>query len=100
MKRFLINTIFLFGCCLCTICFIIACQQPHPYATTGSITRLDPRMNDIIPEDAILEILADGFDWSEGPVWIPNGEFLLFSDIPKNTVYRWDATSGLSVFTK
>ncbi|MEM8995066.1 MAG: SMP-30/gluconolactonase/LRE family protein, partial [Acidobacteriota bacterium] len=40
-------------------------------------------------------ILADGFTWSEGPVWIPDGDFLLFSDVPQGTVYRWSEASGL-----
>ena len=43
-----------------------------------------------------LEKIADGFQFVEGPVWKDGG--LLFSDIPKNTVYRWTADSGVTVF--
>ena len=42
-------------------------------------------------DDAKMEILAEGFDWSEGPVWV-GGEkdgAVLFSDVPRNTIYRW-----------
>lgn len=42
-----------------------------------------------VPDDAGLEKVAEGFQFVEGPVWHPDG-ILLFSDIPANTVYRWD----------
>ena len=59
--------------------------------TLGTIERFDPRFDKIVPPHAKMEILAEGFDWSEGPVWDKKGEFLLFSDVPTNTVYRWKA---------
>ncbi len=46
-----------------------------------------------VPEDATLDKIADGFQFVEGPVWHPN-EFLIFSDIPGNTVYKWDPATG------
>ncbi|MEO1370429.1 MAG: SMP-30/gluconolactonase/LRE family protein, partial [Acidobacteriota bacterium] len=54
-----------------------------------------PELNGLFAEGAELEILADGFTWSEGPVWIPDGDFLLFSDVPQDTVYRWSEANGL-----
>ena len=45
-------------------------------------------------------MLASGFDWSEGPVWVKDSSFLLFSDVPKNTVYKWSEKGGLAVFLK
>lgn len=66
----------------------------------GSIERIDTRINDLIPADAALERLAEGFEWSEGPVWRRDRGYLLFSDIPKNTIYRWDDDEGLSVFLR
>jgi gluconolactonase len=44
-----------------------------------------------------MELLADGFEWSEGPVWIRKNQELLFSDVPVNKVYRWTEKGGLSV---
>jgi gluconolactonase len=67
--------------------------------TLGKIERLDPAFDDLIGSDAKLEILAEGHDWTEGPVWVPrDGGFLLFSDIPKNRVYKWQEGKGESVF--
>lgn len=48
-----------------------------------------------VPEGAQVEAVVTGFQFTEGPYWHPDG-FLLFSDIPANTVYRWwpDSTSA------
>jgi len=62
----------------------------------GSIERLDPALDALLAEDATIEKLAEGFDWSEGPVWM--GNHLLFSDVPLNTIFKWDKRTGVSVF--
>lgn len=69
-------------------------------ATLGTIERLDPRFDQLIAPDAVLEKLAQGFQWSEGPVWIPDGAYLLFSDIPRNSVMKWKDGEGLRLFLK
>lgn len=69
-------------------------------STLGSIERLDPAFDAIIPKGAAIEVLAGGFDWSEGPVWVKNGGYLLFSDIPKNMIWKWSAKDGLHSFLK
>ena len=66
--------------------------------TLGKIVRLDPRLDKIVPKGAAMEKLADGFEWSEGPVWIKKGGYLLFSDIPRNQIVKWKEGSGISVF--
>lgn len=54
---------------------------------------------DWVPAGARLELLADGMQFTEGPVWIPEGDgYLVFSDIDGNRLYRWDFESGLSLF--
>jgi gluconolactonase len=70
------------------------------FPTIGTIERLDDRLDRIIARDARIERLADGFDWSEGPVWVRDGGYLLFSDVPQNTVFRWKEGQGISVFLK
>ncbi|MEM8930638.1 MAG: SMP-30/gluconolactonase/LRE family protein [Acidobacteriota bacterium] len=64
--------------------------------TIGTVERLDDRLDALIAIDAAMEVVAEGFEWSEGPVWVPandagQGGFLLFSDVPKNTIYRYGA---------
>lgn len=66
----------------------------------GEIIRLDPAFDDFIPADARIQLLAEGHDWVEGPVWDEESEGLLYSDVPRNTVYAWSETDGASVFMK
>jgi gluconolactonase len=63
-------------------------------ADVGSITRLSPALDRIIAPSATVQRLADGFKWAEGPVWMPQGGYLLFTDPPANIVYRWQAGRG------
>jgi gluconolactonase len=66
----------------------------------GNIERLDDEIDRIIPGNAVIEVLATGFDWSEGPVWVKDGNFLLFSDIPPNTVYKWSESDSIQLYLK
>jgi len=63
----------------------------------GHIERLDPALAAIVPADAAIEKLADGFLFTEGPVWHPGG-YLLFSDPNANTVYRYAEDEGVSIY--
>ena len=51
-----------------------------------------------MPRGSEVEILARGFGWSEGPVWVDQLNAVLFSDVWNNKAYRWDDKNGLSVF--
>jgi gluconolactonase len=78
-----------------------AAAQENGYRTLGRVVRLDERIDRLIPEDAKIEILASGFTWTEGPVWFPeDGGYLLFSDIPRNSVFKWKEGEGVSLFLK
>ena len=68
-----------------------------PYPTLGSIERLSPALDALVPKDARLEHLASGFNWSEGPVWLREGA-LLFSDVNENVVYKWAEATGVAPF--
>jgi gluconolactonase len=72
----------------------------HVFPALGKIERLDPALDTLIPPDAIIEKLAEGFDWSEGPVWVKAGGHLLFSDVPRNVVLKWQEDNGVSEFLK
>ncbi|MEM6337848.1 MAG: SMP-30/gluconolactonase/LRE family protein [Bacteroidota bacterium] len=66
----------------------------------GSIERIDGRIGTYLAGNARIEQLATGFSWAEGPLWIPDRQMLLFSDVPENVVYAWSDTAGVRVFLK
>jgi len=76
----------------------LAVAEKPKYPTFGRIVRHDARFDQIVAKDAKLEKLAEGFDWSEGPVWVPKHKYLLFSDIPPNRVMKWKEGQGVSIF--
>ena len=65
-----------------------------------SIERLDPALDALVAPDAKIELLADGFDWTEGPVWSKSGGYLLFSDIPRNAIHQWKDGQGVSLYMR
>jgi gluconolactonase len=72
-------------------------ETPHTFS--GKIERLDPALDALIAPTTQIEKLAEGFNWSEGPVWL-NGA-ILFSDVPENIIYRWaPGDKAASVFLK
>ena len=90
------------GMAVVTILFALNAEGAEVVPTVGSIERLDPRFDQLVPRDATIEVLAMGFDWSEGPVWMPaSGDresCLLFSDVPRNRIHRWRPGKGVDVF--
>ena len=73
------------------------------YQQVGTIEVSDPGLTALIAADVKGEILATGYKWSEGPVWIADKSiagdgFVLFSDVPGNIMYRWDAAGGASEY--
>lgn len=84
-------------CCLSTG-IPVFCQTNYP--TLGKIVRLDPKLDNILDKDAKIEVLATGFVWTEGPLWIKDGKYLLFNDIPQNTIFKWKEDEGVTPFLK
>ncbi|MBX3423813.1 MAG: SMP-30/gluconolactonase/LRE family protein [Pirellulaceae bacterium] len=74
----------------CSLAIILLCPQARAQQTLGRLERLTPEFDRLVAPDAKIEVLARGFTWTEGPVWIgdSNGH-LLFSDIPRNTIYKY-----------
>jgi gluconolactonase len=68
--------------------------------TLGKIERGDPRFDKLIAPGTVLEKLVDGHDWTEGPVWVKEGGYLLFSDIPRNSIYKLTPDKHESLFMK
>jgi len=81
-----------------TALIFFGCRNQKKYNTIGSIERIDPSLDKLITADAKLEIIAEGFVWSEGPLWLEAEKKLLFSDVPKNVVYQWTETGDTSVY--
>ena len=66
--------------------------------TAARVESHDPRFDGMVPFNAELELLAEGFRWLEGPVWFGDHSCLLFNDIPNNRTLRWSEAHGVSVF--
>jgi gluconolactonase len=85
-----------------TIAFLILLyfQSHAQQKSVGKILALDPHFYDLIAQGTQVEVLADSFIWAEGPVWVKQDAFLLFSDIPRNTIYKWKEGMGVSIFLR
>jgi len=75
-------------------------QDTTNFPVFGKIVRLDPRLDQLLGTDAKLEMISCCFDWSEGPTWDRKGGFVLFSDIPRNSVMKWKEGEGISLYLK
>lgn len=64
----------------------------------GYVEKLDPALDEVIDAQAEVEIIAEGFEWTEGPLWLAKENMLLFCDIPANTIYKWTASKGKEVY--
>ena len=75
-------------------CFITSFAQK----TIGSVEFLDSAMERFFDKDAKIEVLAEGFQWAEGPVWVPQLKGVIFTDVPNNKAYLWTESEGLTLF--
>ena len=80
-------------------------QNTVNFPKIGHVDRFDSSLDQLIAKDAAIEVLSGGFEWAEGPVWVPEeankfGGYVLFSDIPHNAVVKWQEGVGTSVFLK
>jgi gluconolactonase len=90
---------------LCTILFIACDSNTQKRATQQDeldefipfVQRMDAELEKIISSEAKIEIIAEGFEWTEGPLWV-KGVGLLFSDIPPNKIYKWTRKNGVKVY--
>jgi len=66
----------------------------------GQIERYSAALDELMLEEAEVEVLARGFLWSEGPVWDSANRRLIFTDVPANTAYAWTEEAGVSLFLR
>ncbi|HEY3166112.1 MAG TPA: SMP-30/gluconolactonase/LRE family protein, partial [Candidatus Binatia bacterium] len=88
-----------------TILFSIAASSGRLYSHQDSlhvidVVRLDRRFDKLVPLNVKFEKIAGGHKWVEGPVWNRKEGYLLFSDIPNNSIYKWQEGRGESLFLK
>lgn len=76
----------------------ISADSLKKYPTYGFIERFDSAIDSLISKEVRIELVAQGFNWSEGPVWLANEQKLLFSDVPENKIYQWNDLNGLSLY--
>ena len=81
---------------LTTACGGVRITQTADGPPAGTVLRVDPALDALVPNDYRIEKLAGDFVFTEGPVWVQRGSYLLFSDLRSNRIHRWDERSGLS----
>ena len=60
--------------------------------TAGKVELYDSSASAIIDTNATIEVIGRHYKWSEGPVWVPSKQMLLFSAVRENTIYRWNGS--------
>ncbi|TWU42613.1 SMP-30/gluconolactonase/LRE family protein [Novipirellula artificiosorum] len=101
MRHFRRRVLFFAFGCLVSIQMTLVARSQSPTAI-GRVEAIDPAFSERVAADAKIEVLAKGFTWSEGPLWVADddGGHLLFSDIPRNSIFRWSAARGVELFMK
>jgi len=94
----LLSSLVAFGTLSAAPAPITSTSAPYPKDAKSSIERIDPALDALLAADAVIENLGSGFNWSEGPIWVPAQGALLFSDVPENRVYRWKDGEGITVY--
>ena len=69
-------------------------QEKAKKEIVRSIEKLDDALDALIDVSAPIEVISTGHQWSEGPVWIKDEKFLLWSDVPRNRISKWDPKTG------
>ncbi len=64
----------------------------------GEIEIYDNNALQFIDSNATIEVIAKGFNWAEGPLWVAGQKILLFSDVPENKIYQWHQGDTASVY--
>ncbi len=71
--------------------------RTEPRGEVARVLRVDAAFDSVVPPGARIEKVAEGFLFTEGPVWHPDG-YLLFSDPNANAIYRWSPDGQVSIY--
>ncbi len=80
----------------CAVFITVTAQEIKQ--VSGSIESYSKKLSKLIHKDAKVEIIADGFQFTEGPLWIDQEQMLLVSDIPANIIYKWTEAKGKEIY--
>lgn len=69
-----------------------------PSEVNVEVVRLDPVIDEIVGANPKIFKIAEGFKFTEGPIWVRDGGYLLFSDPNNNTIYKYKPDGELTVF--
>ena len=98
MIRFLSLSVF---CCLVFACSSTPpVEEVEPDHGAGTVIRHSPELDAIVPGDYTIEKLDDGFVFIEGPVWVKDPGYLLFSDVRGDALYQWAPGAKSEPFLK
>src|SRR6185436_10603430 len=88
------QTLLLFS--VIAVLILAACQakqgkttEAKPVVPPLRIDILDPEALDLLDTTAVIETIGTGFSWTEGPLYIKDGDYIIFSDIPDNKIIKW-----------
>lgn len=70
-------------------CIILSLQACDEHKVSNAWIVTDPQVHQYFFTGSNIDTLGSGYNWSEGPVWIPGTQTLLFSDVPENKIYQW-----------
>jgi len=80
--------------------FILSESFSQNFKKDASIIMNSPKLSEIIQKAARIEIIGEGFEWTEGPLWLPTENKLIFSDIPSNSIFEWTEKGGTKLYLK
>jgi gluconolactonase len=89
---------------IAVLSLLLSCKEKteiidkNHYKLIGNIIKYDDELDAIIATETRAEIIAQGFVWSEGPLWLDQQQMLLFSDVPANTIYQWTEANGTQIY--
>jgi gluconolactonase len=92
-----------------SLIFFISCSSEYQADSTESsdidavmeqfnIEVYDSVALTLIDPNATFEVLAKGFYWSEGPLWVDDLQAVIFSDVPANKIYKWSEKDSLGIY--
>jgi len=81
-----------------SLLLVVSVVHAQPTKPGSKIIVNEEQIHEVIPKDAKIEILAVGHEWTEGPLWLAAEGKLIYSDIPKNSIFEWTEKRGKKLY--